>query len=170
MDVQLDKPKIIEQMRAEFGFVIRTIGLLTPDEMAREGAHGKWSVKDTLAHLTAWHMRLLGWLEQHRRGERPVLPEPGYTWDDRDVLNEKTWEANKARGLQTVIREFRESHARVLHLVDSLSERELTDTGRFEWAGGPLGLLVAHNTYLHYFHHVTKIREWMIRTGTGRRV
>jgi hypothetical protein len=169
MDVQFDKPKIIDLSRAEFGFIIRTVGLLSPDELAEPCAPGKWSVKDTLAHLTAWHARLLGWLEQHRRGQTPVLPEPGFSWDDRDALNERTFAANRNRGLQTVLREFKESHARVLHLVDSLSERELTDTKRFEWAGGPLGLLVAHNTYLHYFHHITKVREWMLRSGAGRR-
>lgn len=148
-------------MRVEFNFVIRTIALLSPEDMLKSGAHGSWSVKDTLGHLSAWHLRLLGWLEQHRRGELVIAPEAGRTWDDVDVLNERTYEANKTRGLQTIIREFRETHARVLHMVDSLSERDLNDPEKFRWAGGPLGLLVADCTYLHYFMHIIKVRQWM---------
>lgn len=169
MDASIDKPRIIEVMRAEFGFVIRTINLLTPDEMHSAGMREGRSVKDILAHLSAWHLRLLGWLDLHRRGELVLVPGEGIAWDERHILNEQSYEANKSRGLQTIIREYRETHARVLYMVDSLSERELTDPLRFRWAGGTLAALVARLTYQHYLHHAQEIREWMIRANAGRR-
>lgn len=169
MDATFDKPRIIEVMRAEFGFVLRTINLLSPEEMHDPNVHAGKSVKDILAHMSAWHLRLLSWTDRHRRDELVLVPAEGIAWDERHILNEESHEANKSRGLLTINREFRETHARVLYMVDSLSERELVDPARFRWANGPLGLLVCRITFEHYLHHAAQIRRWMLRANAGRR-
>jgi hypothetical protein len=47
---------------------------------------GDWSIKDIVAHLTAWEERLVAWLEAIAHGTSPELPPwPGNF--DEDATN-----------------------------------------------------------------------------------
>ena len=37
-----------------------------------------WTPKDQLAHISAWHRRLLTWMAEDAAGGVPERPEPGY--------------------------------------------------------------------------------------------
>ncbi len=162
MNPTLDKPKLLDLLRAEYAFLERTLTLVPAERRAEPGVEGDWSVKDIVAHLAAWQCRLLGWFAQARRGETPSIPAPGYTPEMIDALNARTAAEDRERPWDDILAEFRESYQRCLALAESLSEAELFAPTGFR------GLIeaspwkpIADNTYAHYIEHVEPIRAWL---------
>ncbi|MBN1965344.1 MAG: ClbS/DfsB family four-helix bundle protein, partial [Anaerolineae bacterium] len=125
MDAQFDKLKLLDLIRAEHDFLMRTIAPLSDAELTQPGVMEGWSVKDILAHITVWEQRMLGWLAAETRGEAVQRPEPGWTWEQIDALNARDYEADKARSLPDVLATFHRSYAEVLATVAALSEADL---------------------------------------------
>ncbi len=168
MDLHLDRPKLLALNQLEYDFLLRSIDDLDPAELCAADDSG-WSIKDHLAHVDAWHRRLLRWFDEGRAGAAEIAPEPGYTWADIDRLNNEDLAARRDRPLAQVLGDLAESFAACQALIASLSEEELTTPGYFAWCDfGPVCKLIAHNTYLHYLGHVGKIRRRRGATGWGR--
>ena len=53
--------------------------------MLEPGIEGNRSVKDIVAHMTAWEQRMIQWLDESAAGLAPQRPAPGMTWDDLDL-------------------------------------------------------------------------------------
>lgn len=164
IDPELDKVKLLELIRVEYDFVRRTLALMSPQQMEIPDVQGPWSVKDTLAHLTAWERRLLRWYQEADSGQVPAVPEPGKTWADLDEINDRTYREDKDRPLQDVLDDFHAVHAEVVRLVEGQIEDDIFSLGRFEglFREPPIGL-IAHNTYLHFDEHLRPVRAWLAR-------
>ncbi len=162
MDEKFDKQKMLDLIKAEYEFVERTLALIPAETILEPDVQGPWSVKDTIAHLTRWHRRALDWLAIARRGERPETPEPGYTWEQLDVINDRTYREDKDLPLDHVLAEFRQTYQQLYTEAEALSEDEL-----FGRAGlsllfrDPLFGYIAHNTFFHYREHIEPVRKWM---------
>jgi hypothetical protein len=114
-------------------------------------------VADVLAHLHAWHLVFDGWVAQDRAGSVPAYPAEGYTWKDLDALNDVFYRAHKDRTYDVVRAMVVTSHSRMLRLLATFSEDELTDPARFPWLGGQsLGDVADECLGEHY--------EWALRT------
>ena len=61
MHAELDQPKLLALIAAEHAFLVRTLALLTPEQMVTLHTEGDWTPKDMLCHLTRWLNRLNGW-------------------------------------------------------------------------------------------------------------
>ena len=158
----LSKKKLVEAASAERVRFRQLIGQLSEAQMAQPDVQGAWSVKDIVAHVTAWEERMVRWLGQAVRGETPVMPAPGMTWEDLDRLNEQTYLASRDLPLAQVLDVFDRMRAEVIGSVEAVPEEDLLAPGRFEWMGGEaLWHLVAANTYWHYPAHGSKIQEWL---------
>lgn len=119
-----------------------------------------WTPKDHLAHISAWHRRLLTWMAEDAAGRAPERPEPGYVMDQVDELNERDWRASRDTPLDDVQREFEQSSADVVDLVRSLSDADLTDANRYSWLPDwPLWHVVASNSFDHYDEHVEMLER-----------
>jgi hypothetical protein len=66
----------------------------------------KWTIKDILAHITAWEIELMRWLDSARRGQPPAIPAPGQWSEYIERFNRQTYEENKARSLEDVLLSF----------------------------------------------------------------
>jgi hypothetical protein len=162
MNEKFDKQKMLDFMRAEYEFVERTLALLSPEQMLEPDVQGPWSVKDTLAHLTRWHVRALDWLAAARQGEQPELPEPGYTWEQIDDINDRTYREDKDLPLDTVLEAFRQTYRQLYAETEQLSEEELFGrAGLSLYFRDPLFGYIAHNSFFHYREHIEPVRRWM---------
>jgi len=127
------KGALLEEIHAEREKLENLIEPLTPEERAKPGAPGEWSVKDTLAHLAEWEQLLLVWHKAGVRGEIPPLPAEGYTWGRMDDLNAAIFEKYRDWTLEDVLAYSRSSYQQVLDTVQEMSEDELFTPGRFAW-------------------------------------
>lgn len=143
----------IQNGRLEFSELLSAI---PEDRLEDPLLENGWSVKDTLMHIVAWEQRLIGWVNAAAQGDRPALPAPGYTWEQMDELNERTYLQQKHRGLNDIMASFRGS----LNLIFLALDRFDDETLNSKYLGEEtlLWRYFAENTYEHYQEHGEEIR------------
>ena len=146
------KAELLAAIRAEREALEAAVDDLDEEHMLEPVFDGGWSVKDTLAHITAWEQLMIDWVETSLRGDVPQRPVSGDDWVDQ--LNARLHAENKGKGLDEVQRDFAASYQEALALVERLDEDDLFDPERFPWRdGSPLWQMVAANTNWHYKDH-----------------
>jgi hypothetical protein len=149
---------LLDLVGSEWRELQATLRRLHPDQWTQPELEGGRSVKDTLAHLTAWERRMLEWLAASYQGLTPERPAPGMTWDDLDRLNELTFDENRDKPLEQVRQESQALHAKVAEAIGRMSEADLFDGDRFAWRqGDPMWHMIAANTWWHYREHREQI-------------
>jgi pimeloyl-ACP methyl ester carboxylesterase len=162
MDEQMTKPEILGRIHSERETLTEALKRGSAQQMTEPGVENQWSIKDILAHISAWESRMVQWTEESLRGEVPQRPASGMTWDDLDRLNEQIYQLNKDKPLEEVWAEFQRSHQEALEAVEALTESDLTDPQRFAWReGDPLWHMIAANTWWHYQEHGEAIQAWL---------
>src|SRR5689334_2622685 len=97
------KAQIVTRLYTERRRLEQNLARLRRDEMLQPEVVGQWSVKDVLAHLADWQARMLVWVPAARRGERVETPEPGLTWKQLDLVNQRIYEAHRDQPLEDVL-------------------------------------------------------------------
>ncbi len=162
----MNKAELLNDIRREHERLAKLVAQLGEDQLAAPGVVGDWSVKDILAHITAWDRLLPGWLEAARIGAHPKLPSEGYTWADEDKLNEAIYLQHKDEPLEQALADFSASYALVQREVDALSDEQLTDPQRYQWMHGkPLASLIATDSSEHYKDFADQIEQWLEAQG-----
>lgn len=152
------KAELLAAIREERAALEESVEALDEGQMLDPVFEGGWSVKDTLAHITAWEQLMIGWVEKSLRGEVPERPVTGDDWVDR--LNARLYEENRDKPLDEVQEAFAASYQDALALVERLEEDDLFDPERFPWRdGSPLWQMVAANTNWHYKDHREAIAD-----------
>lgn len=123
-----------------------------------ESAEG-WTAKDYLAHLTAWQRRMVRWFEEGAAGQFRERPEPDFTFEQVDELNERDWRADRDRSLDDVRAEFARTADAVEALIGRLSDDDLNDPARAPWLGFEARHTIAGNTYGHYAEHFDVLEQ-----------
>ena len=153
----ITKSELLDQIRTERKQLEKVLAILTPDQMLQPGASGEWTIKDVLAHISAWERRMILWIGSHLRNETPDVPLP---WDV-ERMNAETYAQVKDKPLAEVLEEFHKSYRDALALAESLSEMQLQTAYADTWPMGSLWLGVAANTNWHYKEHRESIEAWL---------
>jgi len=119
------------------------------------------NVRDVLGHLYEWHKMVEEW---HRvgtiEGGIPAVPGVGYTWKTLPALNLVLWERLQSMTLEEAKRCLRESHARILSLIESHSNDELFANGVYKWTKSTtLGAYFVSCTASHYDWAMKKLKR-----------
>ena len=128
-----------------------------PEEMTAPGPVGDWSVKDLLAHVTAWDVDLLTNLGKVRRGQKPGRTQ----WDSAGIqAQNEAWQAElKDRPLERVLADYAGVHQQLLRGVRSLSDAELEAPA--DWLQGrPLAKYFVDHVVTHEDEHAVELAEW----------
>ena len=104
---------------------------------------------------------MLTWMAAARLGEVVETPEPGLTWKQLNIFNEKVYQAHRDQPLEEVLGYFHETHRQFMHMMDEMPEDEMLTPRRYAFTGkgavyGWLGAYANHDLWAK-----TKIREWM---------
>lgn len=162
MSEQQRKTELLDEVSDGYTVFETFLSELSPRHMLVSNVNGAWSIKDTIAHLTAWQERLLEWLQAASQNR---LPANGpHVLDDAtlDQINEQFYQEGKALPLDVVLQRFRTSSIQIIAAVERLSDEELTNPQRFAWLEGrPLWEVVENNTYGHYQEHMPPLRAWL---------
>ena len=75
------------------------------------------------------------------------------------------------RSLESVMRDYRSYHKRVVGLIESLPDADLVTLQRFSWTGPSWTLsdYLRASTAAHYLWARTRIRRWWRAQETGKR-
>ncbi|HEX9486960.1 MAG TPA: DinB family protein [Gemmatimonadales bacterium] len=127
---------------------------LSEAELLRPGVTGTWSVKDIIAHVTWWEEEALTHLPLIVAGGRP--PRYSVTYGGIDAFNAKMTKQRKDLSLADVLRQRDDVHRRLIALVRTAPETQLTGDTRFRRR-------LRLDTYGHYPKHARAIRAWRER-------
>ena len=156
----LNKAAFLEAARSARQVWNELLSGIDTEDMNQGGAVGEWSVKDTIAHIS--------WFER----EMAELLETK-TLVGSDLWNLPTDERNKAIYQQyceqpqdKTLSESKTSFERLISAIEALEDDELSDPSGYknmppDWVPSQI---IAQNSYEHYQHHSTDIREWMSQT------
>jgi len=157
---QIERERIFwEQLQAEIG----------EQRMLVPGATGEWAFKDVVAHLNGWRSKTLARLDAAQHGHAPAAPPwPGQLDEDDDVdqINDWIYQANRERPLQEVLGEYSQSFQRMRDVVTALSERDLTQVGRYPWLKDYALANVVTDSFGHlHEEHEPVLRAWLDKLG-----
>lgn len=163
----MNKVKILDEMQTKYAALEDILAPLDETQMTTEGVNGDWSIKDVLAHITAWQQRSLIWLHAATRNEEPTISGPDSV-EEMDRLNEQFYKENKSCPLVDVLTGFRTTYLQIVNEVQFLNEEDLVDPHRFTWMKGkPLWYIIAGDTFEHYQEHSGSIQEWLVKSKQG---
>jgi hypothetical protein len=156
-----NKAAILKRVQTERQRLEQNISGLSPDEMLQPGVVGQWSIKDVLAHLADWEAHMLVWVKAARGGDPVASPEPGLTWHEFKLFNERVYERHRNQPLKAVLKYFRDTHRKFVALVEAMPNEELLTPGRHAFLGKStiykwVGLYAAHDRW-----GKTAIRKWL---------
>ena len=111
---------VLDRLTQQRAMLFQATAFLPDDELTRRPAIGAWSIKDILAHITAWEAETVHAIEQLLRGERPAIV---------DISNIDAWNSEQARSswdasLPTVTANLIFTRQRLLDLVAELTDEQ----------------------------------------------
>ena len=99
MEEVLDKNTVLEHLQTERKNFEAALAQMDSAQIESALVQDGWTVKDILAHISAWERELLRWLEMSACGEPPDIPPPG-TWSRYlHQFNARTYQGNRERPL-----------------------------------------------------------------------
>jgi uncharacterized protein (TIGR03083 family) len=145
----MKKAELLEAVGGAHARLARSLEGLTEDEAGRVGLTARWSVKDALAHITAWEQEgaraLAGVIDGTARPRR-------YPDDEIERFNEEAVAARRGRTLGELLAETRAGHDRMLAEVARLPEEVDEDSPACKIARG--------FTVEHMTHHAAQIENY----------
>lgn len=148
-----DKSSLLDQCDQRFDGLLALVDSLSPAQQAAEYAFEQRdrNVRDTLAHLHAWHLMMLEWHRVGMSGATPEIPGKGYTWQTLPGLNREIWESCQGVSLASVRTSLEASQDGVRRLIEAHTDRELFTKALYSWTKSTsLGAYFVSCTASHY--------------------
>lgn len=163
------KKEFVESVVEGHQAIIDLVQSVPRSQLREAGVWGDgWTILDLLAHLSEWEQMFLGWYKVGKDGKHPILPAPGFKWNETPRLNHVIWDKHRLKSARQILDVFDASYREILMLIRSLSEAELLTPGHFAWTGKyPLTTYLAPNTCSHY-RFATKILKRWLKGGTHK--
>jgi hypothetical protein len=143
-----------------------------PNRLTLPGAAGYWTIRDVIAHLTAWRWWSVARLEGAVRDAEPTPP-----WDsalseeneaDIDRINQGFYEATRDQSIDELLRDSRATFDRLEAALLALPEADLFAPGRYPWLGGyPAAAIVTGSAEHLFVDHLAGI-VFALARGDGR--
>ena len=132
---------------------------LPEEQLMEPGVTGAWSIRDIIAHVTTWEEEALEHLPSILEGRRP--PRYSVAYGGIDAFNALMTKRKEDLSLAEVLRQLDDTHQRLIDLIESAPEDQLSRETRFRRR-------IRLDTYGHYPVHSKAIRRW--REGAGAHV
>lgn len=166
MPKPLSQSELILEATREYNRLTAFLQEVPLEKWDLPGALGRWSVREVLAHLIAWHDLYRCWQAAGERGELPPIPAEGYNWAQLPALNEKLRQDWAGIAAEDMTRRLHASHGEILAGVESLAEEDLLRRGVPAWTGKHNLLSYLNSiTAAHYRWSFTEMRR-NLRKGT----
>jgi hypothetical protein len=162
----MKKRSFLQKMAEERSRWLELLARAGEDRLSIPGVEGELTLKDIVAHVSAYERGLVKWLEEAQVGrvaEFQILDHP-----DLDYRNEEIYLANRDLTVQQVLDTSEIVFNRLVDLISKVSEQDLIDSARSEWYVRPrwkqaraLWECIADDSYRHYHQHIPGIGAWL---------
>lgn len=154
----MNKQELLAAIRRERAAFEQAVARVGEARMTAPSLDGGRSVKDVLAHVSAWEKICMALI----RNRTPIdPPAQGETGPSTDVINDRIYEGSRDKPLDEVVAEAQRSYADIVALVESLSDDELSAVQGGGEEGPRVGELIGGNGNGHYREHTAQIERWL---------
>jgi hypothetical protein len=155
----MNKQQVLKQLGKAWAGFKQSYADLTDAQMGEPGVTGDWSVKEILAHVTAWEEEALKILPLILQGSRPQRYSAVY--GGINAFNALMTEQKRSLSLAEVLKQLDETHRRLIDYVQSVPDERITRETRWRRR-------LRLDTYSHYPIHARAIRAWREFQGQAR--
>lgn len=146
----MDRRQLLKRLDTAWEAFKASYAGLSDSELLKPGITGAWSVRDIIAHVTAWEEEALKYLPLILEGGKP--PRYSVTYGGIDAFNARMTEQKSGLSLAEVLAQQNETHRRLVALVQSVPADQFTRETRFRRR-------LRLDTYGHYPQHAEAIRR-----------
>ena len=147
----MDRSHLLKRLEEAWNALQASYAGLSDSEMLELGVTGDWSIKDIIAHVTAWEEESLAHLPLVLAGGKP--PRYSVTYGGIDAFNAQMTEQKRSLSLPEVLRQRDDVHRRLIAFIEGVSEDQFIRETRFRRR-------LRLDTYHHYPIHAEAIRKW----------
>lgn len=168
----MTKAELLDAMRSGRARWEDLLAEVEAGRMDEPGVVGAWSVRDVVAHVSAYERFIAAAILADLRGGS-ATPRELYDRDDEPPRDDEPdpdharyngWvvEHARTRPLAEVLTSAREAYDRLREAVQALSDQELADPQRFAWLPGrALVAILPNQSFAHYAMHEPSVRDWL---------
>ncbi|MDD5370932.1 MAG: ClbS/DfsB family four-helix bundle protein, partial [Anaerolineaceae bacterium] len=155
-----DKAELLARIQREWDALGQAYAGLSDEQMSVPDTGGR-SIKDNLAHLTAWESFMrLAYLRGRPTDEAMGIDAVTLNHADEDGINAILFEHNKDRSVADILAELDQSHQAVLADLAGMSFEEIMrQLDPQDPKRRPLINWIIGNTYEHYQEHRASIEK-----------
>jgi uncharacterized protein YdeI (YjbR/CyaY-like superfamily) len=156
--VVMDKAKLINELEEEFQSWKAFLNGLVEAEITAEQRLEQLSIKDIVAHLTAWQKITVARMEAGWQNWEPQYPEWPADFDtdsqaETDKINAWIYDMYQYQSWLEVYREWSERFKHIVEIANAIPENYLLESGKYPWlAGYPLSAVLT-GTLEHHQEH-----------------
>lgn len=147
----MDRSQLLKRLDEAWQTLIEAYSGLSGPTMTGSCVTGTWSVKDIIAHVTAWEEESLQHLPLILAGEK--TPRYSAVYGGIDAFNALKTERNRELSLSEVLRRRDDTHRRLVAFLHTVPEDQFIRETRFRRR-------LRLDTYGHYTKHAEAIRTW----------
>jgi len=147
----MDRSQLLRRLDKAWKELEASYAGLSDAELMEPGVTGAWSVRDLIAHVTWWEEEALTHLPLICAGGKP--PRYSVEYGGIDAFNARMTELKRDLSLAEVLRQRDQTHARLVQLIERVSEDQFTTETRFRRR-------LRLDAYGHYPKHAEAIRRW----------
>ncbi|MEZ4645397.1 MAG: ClbS/DfsB family four-helix bundle protein [Chloroflexota bacterium] len=148
----------LQEESRQWETLLEQIGL---ERMEQPGVAANWSIKDIVAHLNGWQVRLIARIQAALRGEpEPSTPWPAHLQTD-DEVNAWIYESNRARSVREILDDTERLFQQLLAAITGLPDDVRIDAAHHViWLGEKR---FSASEFFDHFHddHEADIRAWL---------
>ncbi|HUS14404.1 MAG TPA: ClbS/DfsB family four-helix bundle protein [Chloroflexia bacterium] len=162
------KAELLARMHAGRAEWDALLGQVPEERLTEPALADGWSLKDLIAHVSAYEQWTADQLRAAGRGEREMVirPQdpPADEPYDMNANNARIYAANRDRPLAEVLAESPLAFQALVDAIEALPEDLLTGPDRVAWTrGGSLLDIVPEQSYDHYAQHAADVRAFLER-------
>jgi hypothetical protein len=161
------KAELLRRIEARWGKLQDLLAALVPADWERPLGDG-WPVKVHVAHLADWEASLLGLLGKGSRADAMGIPEELWSRHDVDATNQFMADRALALPAWECRDRLEETHARVVEVLEGMTEAELLQPyahyqpGEVPGSTAPVVGWVVGNTFGHFDEHIGWLEAGLI--------
>ena len=157
MSKRVRKQEFVRRVRESWKRWEREVARCSVERLEVPGFDGERSLRDIIMHIAWYEHQMVGILESRRFEGSPLWELPT---DERNAI---VYGENRDRALDDVLGDATAVHARMMELLEGLTDDELNDPALFpgmpaEWAPWDV---MASNTCEHYDGHAENMEAWL---------
>lgn len=167
-----DKEQVISRLKIEFRLWEKLLNGGSEEQSTTSYFDNGRSIKDIVAHLTAWQQVTIARLNAALIQSEPILPD----WlkgldpeleENIDSYNENIFLLYRNMTWSSIHEEWKERYLKILELAEVIPAEDMMDPQKYPWLKGYPLIAILQGTHEHHEEHYEPLLVWLLQFGDG---